>query len=280
MAATGRSHVLTPCRSALYVPASNGRALEKARDLPADAVIIDLEDSVAPEAKDVARAAMAAAVAQGGFRAVHLVVRTNAPGTPWFADDYAAAQGADAILLPKVDRADDLPADGPPLWCMIETVAGVEAAVAIAARARMLVLGLEDLARELRLPGDHDGRAFVYPVSRTLMAARAWRAGILDGVYPDFRDAEGFEVACRAARRFGLDGKTLIHPSQITPTNAAFAPDPAEVAQAERILAAFRAAAAGIAVLDGRMIEALHAHQAEELVAYARACAARDAAAG
>lgn len=271
---------MTPCRSALYVPASNGRALDKARDLPADAVIIDLEDSVAPADKVPARAAMAAAVARGGFRAALLVVRTNAPGTPWFADDHAAAQGADAILLPKVDRAEDLPAGGPPLWCMVETIAGVEAAFAIAARARMLVLGLEDLGRELRLPADHDGRALGTAAARALMAARAGGAGILDGVYPDFRDAQGFAAACQAARRLGLDGKTLIHPGQIAPANAAFTPDPAAVAQAERIVAAHRAAVGGIAVLDGRMIEALHAQQAEALVAYAQACAARDAAAG
>lgn len=273
----------SPCRSALYVPATNARALAKARDLPADVIIIDLEDSVAPDLKAAARQAMAAAVAQGGFRASRLVVRTNARASPWFAEDYTAAQGADAILLPKVEQADDLPAGGPPLWCMIETIAGVEASFAIAVRAQMLVLGLEDLAKELRLPAGHDGRAFVYPVSRALMAARAGGAGILDGVFADFHDEPGFASACRDARQFGLDGKTLIHPSQIATANAAFQPDPASLAQAERIVAAYEAAraqGAGVAVLEGRMIEALHARQAEALIAYAQACAERDGSAG
>jgi citrate lyase subunit beta / citryl-CoA lyase len=283
---------LRPRRSVLYMPGSNARALEKARDLPADALILDLEDAVAPDAKDAAREQVCAAVQTGGYGAREVVVRVNGLATPWgHADLTAAAQaGADAVLLPKVESADAvrqalavLDAAGAPaglgLWCMMETPRAMLDAAAIAGaspRLGALVMGTSDLAKELQASHTPLRLPLLTALGLCLLAARACGLAILDGVHLDLQDDEGFAAACRQGRELGFDGKTLIHPRQIEPANQAFAPDAAEVAQARRIIAAHEAAARagkGVVVVDGRLIEALHVAEAERQVALADAIA-------
>ena len=292
--------IVRPRRSVLYVPAANARALARARLVDADAVILDLEDAVAPGEKAGARAAACAAVAEGGFGHRETVIRVNGPDTPWGAEDLAAAAGAapDAVLLPKVSGPDAvrraaaaLARSGAPpatrLWAMVETPAAVLAVAAIAAaaadpaaRLAALVLGTNDLAKDLRLrPGA--GRAPLLPwLAATVAAGRLHGLDVLDGVFNGLDDPEGLAAEARQGRDFGCDGKTCIHPGQVAACNAAFAPDAAEVAWARRIVAAFaEPGGTGVNVLrvDGRMVERLHAEEAGRLLALAEAVAARTA---
>ena len=263
-----------PLRSALYVPASNARALAKAQNLDVDAVIVDLEDAVAPDAKEQARRAARAALAEG-FGGAAKVLRVNAIDHPGFADDMACAADADAVLLPKVERVAALQAarevlpSGTALWAMIETPRGVldalalaDALAAISAKGA-LVIGPNDLAKETRI----GGRAALMPlIVQIVAAARAAGLGVLDGVFNDFRDTEGFQAECAEGRRMGCDGKTLIHPAQIAPCNAAFSPSDEAVARARRIVAAFEGRLEGVIQMDGEMVERLHLAQAEALL--------------
>jgi citrate lyase subunit beta/citryl-CoA lyase len=290
--------IIRPRRSVLYMPGSNARAIEKARSLPVDAVILDLEDSVAPEAKEAARTQVVEAVTAGGFGPREVVVRINGLDTEWWLEDLNAAAKArpDAVLVPKVsspknledvaDRLVDISADHRMrIWAMMETPLAMLSAREIAAaamdvetRLSVLVMGTNDLAKETRahiLPG----RAAMLPWLMTCVAAaRAYRIDIIDGVYNDINDAGGFTRECAQGREFGFDGKTIIHPNQIEACNAAFAPSADEVAQAKTIIAAFNEpenAGKGVIVLDGRMVERLHADMARRTVAIAEAIAAR-----
>ena len=261
-----------PYRSALYLPASNARALEKARDLPADAIIFDLEDAVAPAEKAAARDALRDALGRDyGSRA--RIVRINGFDSEWGRDDAAAfATGADAVLVPKVNGPADLDAvaavvPGTPLWAMLETAAGVLNAAAIAAHPRLggLVMGTNDLARELGCRDRADRLPLLPALGMCLLAARARGRVILDGVYNAFRDTDGLRAECAQGRDMGFDGKTLIHPAQIDIANAVFAPTEDEIALSRRRIEAFDAALAegwGIAVLDGRIVENLHVETA------------------
>jgi citrate lyase subunit beta/citryl-CoA lyase len=288
---------IRPRRSALYMPGSNARALEKSRTLPADALILDLEDSVAPDAKESARDQVCAAVRAGGFGPREVVIRVNAAETPWHADDLAAAAaaGPDAILLPKVsdpktllEAGAQVSAAGAPertrVWAMIETPLAILSANAIAVAARdrstrlaCFVLGTNDLAKETRARM-LSGRQPMLPwLTTAVAAARAHGLDILDGVYNAIADEEGFRAECEQGRDLGFDGKTLIHPSQVAIANEVFAPATAEIALAEAIIAAFARpenAGRGVISLDGRMVERLHAEMAERTVALARAIAA------
>lgn len=291
---------LRPRRSVLYMPGSNARALEKARTLPADVVILDLEDAVAPDAKEVARDQVAAAVTAGGFGHREVVVRINGLDTAWGADDLKALAptGADVILIPKVSRPEDLVATGKAIigagapdrtavWAMMETPLAMLNAAAIAAatadrRTRLsgFVMGTNDLAKETGariVPGRAPMNAWLM---LSLAAARAHGLAILDGVWNEIADEAGFACECAEARDMGFDGKTLIHPNQIAPCNAAFSPAEKEVAWARTIIAAFdlpENAVKGAIQIEGRMVERLHADMARKLVAIADAIAARAA---
>ncbi len=286
--------LVRPRRSVLYVPGSNARALEKARSLPADALILDLEDAVAPSAKEAARALVVDALARGGFGHREVAVRVNGPSTPWGAPDLAAAarSGADAVVLPKVEGPDAvreaeraLAAAGAPdacaLWCMIETPRGVLAADAIAGaspRLACLVLGTSDLVKDLRARHTPGRLEVLTSLGLAVLAARAHGLAVLDGVHLDLGDDAGFEAACRQGVDLGFDGKTLVHPRTVDAANRIFAPAPDEVAQARRIIAAHagaEAAGLGVAVVDGRLVESLHVESARRLVALAEALAAR-----
>jgi len=280
---------IRPMRSALFLPASNPRAIEKARGLPADAVILDLEDAVAPEAKAEARAAAVAVVNAGGFAAPTLAVRVNALDTEWGAGDLAAiaASRADAVLVPKVATAEDIElyhaelAAAPPemrLWAMIETcraVSQLQAIADMAARTRLaaLVVGTNDLALELRARPAADRSGLVPYLALAVAAARAGGIAALDGVCNDFTDLDRFAAECAQGRALGFDGKSLIHPAQIAPCNAAFGPDAEEVARARAIVAAFgdpENAGKGAIRVEGRMVERLHLREAERVLALAR----------
>ncbi len=288
--------VARPRRSVLYMPGSNPKALAKAPTLPADALILDLEDSVAPDAKEAARAQVVAAV-KGDFGGREVVIRVNGPHTPWGPLDLAAAAaaGPDAILLPKVDgpgaimqAARALRENGAPektrLWAMVETPfailnAGQIAAVAAdsASRLAVLVMGLNDLAKETRArltPGRPTMTAWL---SACVVAARAHGVDIIDGVYNDFKDLEGFKAECEQGRDMGLDGKTLIHPTQIDICNDVFSPTPAEIESARAIVEAFALPenqGKGVIQLNGKMVELLHAEMASRTLAIADAISA------
>ena len=288
--------IARPRRSVLYMPGSNAKALAKAATLPADALILDLEDSVAPDAKDAARVQVAAA-AKGDFGGREVVIRVNGQHTPWGRNDLIAAAGAgpDAILLPKVDgpgaimhAARVLRENGAPdrtrLWAMMETPnailgAGQIAAVAAnsASRLAVLVMGLNDLAKETRArltPGRPTMTAWL---ANCLVAARAHGVDIIDGVYNDIKDLDGFKTECEQGRDMGLDGKTLIHPSQIDICNEVFAPTAAEVETARAIIDAFALPenqGRGVIQLNGKMVELLHADMASRTLAIAAAIAA------
>jgi citrate lyase subunit beta/citryl-CoA lyase len=272
------------------MPASNRRALEKARELPADGLIFDLEDAVAPAAKEAARATLAATLAEGGYGARELVVRVNALDTPWGHADLAAVARLpiDAVLLPKVESTDRvrlslslLDTFGAParlaLWCMIETPLGILEARDIAAaspRLAVLVLGTSDLTKELQAQPTPDRLPLVTALGLALLAARAHRLAILDGVYLDLADDAGFAASCRQGRELGFDGKTLIHPKQIAAANTAFAPNPAALAWSRRVVSAHEAATArgeGVVLVDGRLVENLHVEEAHRLLALAAA---------
>ena len=280
-----------PRRSALFLPASNQRALAKAATLDCDAVILDLEDSVAPAVKRDARDAALAGLAAGGWGTRERVVRVNGADTDWGADDLAALRGAplDAVLLPKVDGPDTLRAaraalgEGPALWAMIETCTGVAALRSIAAAVRetglaAMVVGPNDLARELRCTPGED-RAPLWPIlTQVVLAARLAGIAALDGVTNVIDDAGAIERACAQGARWGFDGKTLIHPAQIEPANRAFAPSPEAVARAERIVAAFALPeheALGAIRIEGEMVERLHLAEAERLIKLDRAVQSR-----
>jgi citrate lyase subunit beta / citryl-CoA lyase len=283
-----------PRRSVLYLPGANARALEKAATLPADALILDLEDGVAPEAKDAARERIVAAVATGfGHREV--VIRANGLDTSWFDADLAAVAeaGPDALLVPKVGSVDEVRAieaalvdagapDRTRIWAMLETPTAVLDARAIASASDRLtacVVGTNDLAKELgalHVPG----RA---PLSSALgwlvLAVRAAGKVILDGVHNDLEDLAGFEAECRQGRELGFDGKTLIHPRQLEPCNRIYAPAEDELAHARRVIAAFEEArrdGRGVATVDGRLVENLHVEQARQLLDRAEAIAAAE----
>ena len=272
-------------RSVLYVPASNARAIEKARTLACDAVILDLEDAVAPAAKHAARQAAVAAVTAGGFRAGSVAVRVNALATEWGAADLAALAAARpaAIVLPKVDGSADVAAARaclgvlpPPVWAMIETARAMLRLEDIAGAEGLgaLVMGTNDLAREMGARLRPDRTSFVGLLSLTVVAARAFGLAVLDGVYNDIGDADGFARQCQQAMDLGFDGKTLIHPGQIAPCNAAFTPDADDVAAARRVVDAFDQPenhAKGAIALDGRMVERLHLDQAHKTLALAAA---------
>ena len=265
---------LRPRRSALYMPASNPRAIAKARSLDCDVVILDLEDAVAPEAKASARDAAVAAAREGGFGPRELVVRVNALSTPWGADDCAALAEARpaAVLVPKVDDAAAVAAyaerlDGVPVWAMVETAASVLRLddLAAALGLAVLVMGTNDLAKEMRATPGPDRLPLLGFLAQTVAAARAHGLGVLDGVNNLLDDAEGLAAECAQGARFGFDGKTLIHPAQIDACNAAFSPDATEIARAEAIVAAFAdpaAAERGAIRVDGAMVERLHLDQA------------------
>lgn len=272
------------------MPASNPRALEKGRELPADGLIFDLEDAVAPAAKETARSTLAAALAAGGYGGRELVVRVNALDTRWGHADLAAAARlpVDAVLLPKVESADRvrlsqslIEAFGAPsrlkLWCMVETPLGILEIREIAAASPLLavlVLGTSDLTKELQARPTRDRLPLVTALGLAMLAARAHRLAILDGVHLDLADEAGLVASCRQGRELGFDGKTLIHPKQIGAANAAFAPDPDEIIWSRRVVAAHAAAeaqGAGVVLVDGRLIENLHVEEARRLLALAAA---------
>ena len=281
---------MRPRRSVLYMPGANERALEKAKTLPADALILDLEDAVAPDAKAAARERVCAAVGSYGDREV--TIRVNGIGTPWHLDDLRAAgeAGPSAVVVPKVNSADEVHAiekslshapDHTTIWAMIETPVAVLSCASIAAaseRLTVLVLGTNDLAKEM-LAAQVPGRAPLSgPLSMCVLAARATGKVILDGVYNDVRDLAGFAEECRQGRDFGFDGKTLIHPGQVEPCNEIFAPSASEVEYAHRVIAAFDEAqreGRGVATVDGRLIENLHVANAERVLALAEAVSGR-----
>lgn len=273
-----------PRRSALYLPASNPRAIAKARTVPCDIVILDLEDAVAPDAKAVARLQTVAAVREGGFGGRELVVRVNGLDTPWGEADLAALATVrpDAVLVPKVGSGDEVLAyagrlGDVPLWAMIETAASLFrldeiSAAAEAGRLACLVMGTNDLAKETGARPGPERLPFVGALGLAVAAARAHRLAVLDGVFNDIDDNAGFAAEARQGAEFGFDGKTLIHPSQIEACNAAFTPDDAAVAWADRIVSAFAApenAGKGAIRVDGRMVERLHLDQARRTLAAA-----------
>ncbi|MFD1952074.1 HpcH/HpaI aldolase/citrate lyase family protein [Sphingomonas arantia] len=269
--------IVRPRRSALYLPASNARAIEKARGLPCDVVILDLEDAVAPDAKGTARAQAVAAVRDGGFGARELVVRVNGLATPWGADDLdaLATVAPDAVLVPKVNGADDVAAyrtrvaDGVALWAMVETAKSVLRLEAIASAPGLgaLVLGTNDLAKEMRARLDTERTAFGGMLAMTVAAARAFGLVVLDGVHNAIDDADGLARQCAQGAALGFDGKTLIHPAQIAACNAAFSPAADEVAWARRVVEAFEGQeGVGVIRVDGRMVERLHLAEARALL--------------
>lgn len=275
-----------PYRSVLYIPAANQRAMEKARSLPADAIIFDLEDAVAPEAKGGARDLLAAALAQDyGGRA--RIVRMNALSTEWGEGDARAfATGADAVLVPKVDRPDDLDrvaalVPNTPLWAMMETPLAMLNAAAIAAHPRLegMVMGTNDLAKDIGARFRADRLPMLTGLGLCLLAAKAHGKVIVDGVFNAFKDEDGLRAECEQGRDMGFDGKTLIHPAQLAIANEAFAPSEAEVDLARRQIAAFEAAQAegkGVAVVDGKIVENLHVDTARRTLDKAAAIAAME----
>ena len=282
------STAIRPRRSALYLPGSNARALEKAKSLPCDVLLLDCEDAVAPDKKDLARDQIAGALRDGGYGRRELVVRTNSLDTPWGVADLraAAAAGADAVLLPKVEDVSMVQRafaalEGAPtaIWVMVETPLGVLRAESLAASPLVgcLVAGTNDLAADLRCDGAWAERAALLPsLAQMVLAARAHGKVALDGVHIDLADDDGLAASCDQGRRLGFDGKSLIHPKTIAAANAAFTPSADEVARARAVIAAFDAAAAAgsaLAVLDGKLVEELHVRASRRLIAVAEACA-------
>ena len=277
-----------PRRSMLYMPGSNPRALQKGRTLAADALILDLEDAVAPGAKGEARANIVAALAEGGYGKREILVRTNGLETEWGRDDLAAmaTARADGILLPKVEGADMvrkaiavLDAAGGPMalavWCMIETPLGVlrvEALAGASPRVAGFVMGTSDLAKELHCLHTPRRLPFMTSLNHTILVARAFGLAALDGVHLDLADDDGFAESCRQGLELGFDGKTLIHPKTIDVANETFGPTEAEVAHSREIMTAFgdaRAAGRGVVVLDGKLVETLHVENAKRVLALA-----------
>ena len=289
-----------PRRSVLYMPGSNARALDKAKEIPADALILDLEDAVAPDAKEEARAQVCAAVKGGGYGKREIIIRVNGLDTPWGRDDIkaAAAVAPHAILVPKinsaadVERAEEVLSDagakpGLQLWCMIETPLATLNIQSIAQKARepgsrmsVWVMGTNDIAKELRAAHTPDRVPMLASLGLALIAARAYGLVILDGVYNDIKNEEGFAAICEQGRDMGFDGKTLIHPSQVGPCNTIFSPDPETVAFARKTIEAFELPenkGKGVLKVDGKMVEILHAEIAKRTVAIADAIAELEA---
>jgi citrate lyase subunit beta/citryl-CoA lyase len=278
------SETFRPRRSVLYMPSSNARALEKATSIPCDALILDLEDAVAPDAKPAARDAACAAAASGQYGAREVTIRVNGADTEWHADDLAAAcaAGPDAIVVPKVDSADAVRTlveamaahDAPEhtaLWAMVETPRAMLHAEEIAAaseRLTVLVMGTNDLAKELYAEHVPGRQPLLTGLGLALLAARATGKAILDGVYNDVQDSDGFLAECRQGRELGFDGKTLIHPGQVDGANAAFAPSEQQVEEARGVLQAWEdGAGSGVVTYRGRMIENLHVETARRTLA-------------
>lgn len=293
----GNDAMIRPRRSLLFMPGSNARALEKARTLPADGLILDLEDAVAPDAKASAREQIAQAVAAKGFGKREVIIRINALDSPWWMDDIAMAGKVkpDGILVPKVSSIEDLALVADRLgaikadvsikvWAMIETSRAILHAEEIASAARDertrlagFVFGPNDIARETRIRMVPDRATMLPMMIHCVLAARLHGIEMLDGPYGDITNAEGLVHECTQARDLGFDGKTLIHPSHLGPCNAAFTPPPADVAQARKILDAFALpenASRGAIQLDGKMVERLHAEMAKRTIAIADAIAA------
>ncbi|TRW98367.1 CoA ester lyase [Paracoccus sp. M683] len=272
-----------PYRSVLYIPAANARALDKAQGLAADAIIFDLEDAVAPSEKQAARDQLGAAL-QNDYGGRARIVRINGLDTPWGADDARAfATGADAVLIPKVNSPADLDqvaalVPDAPLWAMMETAAGMLNAAAIAAHPRLegMVMGTNDLAKEINARFRADRLPMQAGLGLCLLAAKANGKVIVDGVFNAFKDDDGLRAECDQGRDMGFDGKTLIHPAQLAIANAAFAPTEAEIDLARRQIDAFEAATAegkGVAVVDGKIVENLHVETARKMLDQARAIA-------
>lgn len=288
------STTVRPRRSVLYMPGANTRALEKARSLPADALIFDLEDAVAPDAKEAARANVVAAAQSKGYGKREIVIRCNGLSTPWGKADIAAIakSGADAVLVPKVESAAEvasvvslLDAAGAPksmaVWAMMETPKGILRADEVAGahpRLTLFVMGTNDLVKDMRARHTPMRLPMVTALGLGMLAARAHGLTILDGVYNDIQDAEGFRAVCQQGLEMGFDGKTLIHPSQVEPCNEVFAPSAAELEMAGKIVTAFKTAQAegkGVVTVDGRMIENLHVDTARRTLAMAEAIESR-----
>jgi citrate lyase beta subunit len=284
------SKFVRPRRSVLYMPGANTRALEKARTLPADALIFDLEDAVAPEAKEAARTNVVLAAESRAYGKREIAIRCNGLGTPWAEADIEAVakSGADALLVPKVESAAQVThvvslldtAGAPPemaVWAMMETPKGILRAEEIAGahpRLGLFVMGTNDLVKDMRARHTPMRLPMLTALGIGMLAARAHGLTILDGVYNDIQDAAGFRAVCQQGLEMGFDGKTLIHPSQVEPCNEIFAPSPSELEMAGKIVAAFRQAQAegkGVVTVDGRMIENLHVEQAERALALAAA---------
>lgn len=282
-----------PRRSVLYMPAANQRALEKAKDIPADALIFDLEDAVAPDAKELAREQACNAAASSDYGNRELTIRCNGLDTPWGREDILAAAEAapSAVVIPKVDGpeylaevSEVLDEGGAPaateIWAMVETPAGILCVDQIAQfeRTAVLVMGTNDMAKELRASITQDRHALLPYLAMCLLAARAADVGILDGVYNDINNEEGFEQVCRQGAEMGFDGKTLIHPSQVAPTNESFSPSLDELDFHQRVIEEFEAAqneGRGVLTVDGKMIENLHVDEARRAIAMAEVIAER-----
>ncbi len=283
MAATAR-----PRRSVLYMPGSNARALEKGRGLAADGLILDMEDAVAPDAKDAARTGIAAALKEGGYGNREVLVRVNGLDTPWGKDDLRAAakMGADAALLPKVESKAMVDAaekvlreagapDGLAIWCMMETPLGILHAEEIAfssPRVGGLVFGANDLAKDLGAAHTPSRTPFLWSLEVCVLAAKAAGIAVLDGVHMDLNDDAGFRESCVQGKELGMDGKTLIHPKTINAANEIFAPSSADAAWARKIIAAHAEAKGkglGVTTVDGKLVENLHVESAKRLVAMA-----------
>lgn len=273
-----------PYRSALYIPGSRPRALDKARGLPVDVILFDLEDAVTPDEKTTARATLTEELGKDGYGDRLKVVRINGLDTEWGVEDAKAAEGmeCDAVLLPKVNSAADVDAlaelTGKPIWAMMETPLGILNALEIAAHPKIegFVMGTNDLAKDLNT---RTREAMVTSLQMCLLAAHAHSVVAIDGVFNAFKDEDGLKVECEQGRDFGFDGKTLIHPAQVAAANAAFAPTPAEIDLATRQIAAFAEAEAGgqgVAVVDGKIVENLHIVTARATLAKAEAIAKLD----
>jgi len=293
-AITQNSVQLRPRRSVLYMPGSNDRALEKARGLDADALVLDLEDAVAPAQKNAARQAVVAAVNAGGYGQREMAIRINSLATIWGEADLnrVASSRADAVCVPKVESAAEVlevarimdaanaPA-GMQIWAMIETPLGVLNVNAIAGahpRLKVLIMGTSDLAKELRVPHTPERLGFITSLSLCVLAARAHNLDILDGVYLDLSDEQGYQAICEQGRELGFDGKTLIHPKQLAPANEVFGPSATAITQAEKIITAFKQAESqglGVVVVDGKLVENLHVDEAQRTLAIAAVIAAR-----
>ncbi len=279
-----------PRRSVLYLPGSNPRAMEKARTLPTDCLILDMEDAVAPDAKESARRQIGESLSRGGYGEREILVRVNSLSTPWGADDVAAMarSGADGIVFPKIESPEEVraavtaldKAGAPPdlpIWIMAETPRGIlriEAIAGASPRLGGIIMGTSDLGKELRARHTPDRIGFITALSLSVMAARAHGLEILDGVHLELNDEAGFRAACNQGRDLGFDGKTLIHPRQLAVANEIFAPTEADVHEARTIIAAWEQArqeGKGVTVVNGKLVENLHVEQAHRTLAMAEA---------